>query len=219
MELTITEENYIKAIYKYGGSVQTISTNTLASEIKIKASSVTDMLKKLKIKKLISYKAYEGCKLTVQGEKIALGIIRKHRLWETFLCKTLGFDWNEVHVIAEELEHVGHPELINRLDAFLGFPETDPHGDAIPDANGKLHKMEVVPLSSLITGDTCIVCGVDSHEDGLLEILNHYQIQIGTLLEVITKFVYDESIEVKVNKKNVCVLPKAIVNNILIKVK
>ncbi len=216
MFLTKTEENYIKAIYKQSEDNVYISTNELALAIRTKAPSVTDMLKKLKTKKVILYKPYEGCKLTNEGLKIALMIIRKHRLWETFLCNKLGFSWDVVHDIAEELEHIGNNELINRLDAFLEFPSTDPHGDVIPDKNGVMKKPANEKLSTKMIGTECVVFAVDSHEKGILELLNHYEIKLGTIIKIIKKFDYDESIEVIVNQKNTCVLPVAISKNILI---
>jgi DtxR family transcriptional regulator, Mn-dependent transcriptional regulator len=216
MLLSIAEENYIKAIYKCDGAAVVISTNVLAGEINTKASSVTDMLKKLKAKKMIIYKPYEGCKLTTSGIQIALHIIRKHRLWETFLYNTLGFAWNEVHVIAEELEHVGHPELINRLDAFLGFPKVDPHGDAIPDKDGIMPATIGTKLSEVNIGTHCTVFAVKSQEKGILEILNHYKISLHSTLEVLTRFDYDESMELRIQNKTICVLPKSITTNILV---
>jgi DtxR family transcriptional regulator, Mn-dependent transcriptional regulator len=213
---SITEENYLKAIFANGGNGQIISTNTLAAAIHIKASSVTDMLKKLKSKKLILYKPYEGCKLTVLGEKVALMLIRKHRIWETFLYQTLGFSWEEVHFIAEELEHIKSDQLINRLDAFLGFPKTDPHGDIIPDVNGNWKNNNATPLNETAIGVVCNVHRVRSHEIGLLEMLNHYKIKIGTSIEIIAKFAYDESIEVRLNGKENIVLSKTIAKNILV---
>jgi DtxR family Mn-dependent transcriptional regulator len=216
VHLTITEENYLKAIYKNNGNTTYITTNTLAMEIAIKPSSVTDMLKKLKQKKLILYKPYAGCRLSGTGEQVALGILRKHRLWETFLCNTLGFAWDEVHGFAEELEHVGNTELINRLDSFLGHPQTDPHGDAIPDKNGKIKERLVEKLSNKKEGTIYTVSAVQSHEKGILEMLNHYKIKLGSPLEIISRFDYDESIEVRVNHKNNFVLPRAITNNILV---
>ncbi|MBK7099083.1 MAG: metal-dependent transcriptional regulator [Sphingobacteriales bacterium] len=128
-----TEENYIKAIYHLEAGKNSVSTNELAESLQTKPASITDMLKKLKKKKLVSYRAYYGCKLTNEGKQLALMIIRRHRLWEYFLSLKLDFSWEEVHDVAEELEHVSSEKLINKLDAYLGFPRFDPHGDPIPD--------------------------------------------------------------------------------------
>jgi DtxR family Mn-dependent transcriptional regulator len=188
----------------------------LAASISIKASSVTDMLKKLKQKKWILYKPYTGCKLSMVGEKIALQIVRKHRLWETFLCNKLGYKWNEVHEIAEELEHVGHPDLINRLEAYLNFPKNDPHGDAIPDKNGKIEQIKTVTLLEKEIGELSIVQAVLSHEKGILELLDHYQIELQSRVVVTQKFSFDDSIEISVNKKRKCILPFKLAQNILV---
>jgi DtxR family transcriptional regulator, Mn-dependent transcriptional regulator len=214
--MTFTEENYLKAILKCQRQEDWVSTNALAANIAIKASSVTDMLKKLKQKKWIIYKPYIGCKLSSEGHKLALQIIRKHRLWETFLCNKLGFNWNEVHDIAEELEHVGNPEFINRLDAYLGFPKFDPHGDAIPDANGKMEKANAIALSEKEIGKLCKVQAVLSHEKGLLEMLNYYKIELQSNIEVLHKFDFDDSVEVKINNVNQCILPYKLTQNIMV---
>ena len=141
--LTLSEENYLKAIYHLElNSVKEISTNAIAEKMETKASSVTDMIKKLSEKKLIIYKKYQGVKITDFGKKTAANIVRNHRLWEFFLVDKLNFSWDEVHEVAEQLEHIKSPKLIDELDAFLGFPKQDPHGDPIPDKNGKYHLIE-----------------------------------------------------------------------------
>lgn len=137
---SLTEENYIKAIYKLcEKSADAVSTNAIAEKMHTKAASVSDMLKKLSKKKLINYRKYQGVTLTAKGEKLALAIVRKHRLWELFLVQKLNFKWDEVHDIAEQLEHIQSDELVKRIDKFLDHPKFDPHGDPIPDVNGKLH--------------------------------------------------------------------------------
>src|SRR6202000_540504 len=133
---TLAEENYLKSIYHLSLNTESASTNQLAALLNTKASSVTDMLKKLADKELINYTPYQGVTLTPAGEKIAINIIRKHRLWEYFLVEKLGFKWDEVHEMAEEMEHISSNELIDRLDRFMGYPKYDPHGDPIPDSNG-----------------------------------------------------------------------------------
>lgn len=214
--LSVTEENYLKAIYKHTEDGQWVNTNSIADAITIKASSVTDMLKKLKKKKLITYKPYVGCKLTTEGNDLALQIIRKHRLWETFLCNTLGFEWNDVHEIAEELEHIGHPELIKRLDAHLGFPKTDPHGDLIPDEKGVFPIMKTIALHEKRVGDKTVVKAVQSHERGVLELLNHYKIELNTKILVLQKFEFDDSIEILINDEAKWVLPFKLAQSILV---
>ena len=149
MNFSISEENYIKGIYHLQTQGGLVTTNALAKELNTKAASVTDMLKKLKAKKILQYERYHGFKLNDNGNKIALIIIRKHRLWEYFLVAKLGFDWDKVHAIAEELEHVSSAELIKRLDTYLGAPKIDPHGDPIPDINGKLPVIKQINLYGL----------------------------------------------------------------------
>src|SRR5688500_6686566 len=144
MKVSASKENYIKAIYHLQDEEGVVTTNALAKELDTRAASVTDMLKKLKSQKLLLYEKYQGFKLSPDGRKVALQIVRKHRLWELFLVEKLKFGWEEVHEVAEELEHISSKKLIDRLDEFLGFPKSDPHGDPIPDSSGKL------PLKKLI---------------------------------------------------------------------
>jgi len=149
IQLTHTEENYLKAIYKANqSSKEAVSTNSIAQEMKTSPASVTDMMKKLANKELIIYEKYRGAKLSASGSKTATSLIRKHRLWETFLVQKLGFSWEEVHEIAEELEHINSDKLINRMDEYLGYPKYDPHGDPIPNAEGKFTLREQIGISS-----------------------------------------------------------------------
>ncbi|MDB0011827.1 metal-dependent transcriptional regulator [Crocinitomicaceae bacterium] len=203
--LTQSEENYLKAIYtlseEFGDSV---STNLLADKIETKPSSVTDMVKKLSEKDLISYQKYQGCTLTNEGKKKALLIIRKHRLWEVFLVEKLKFGWEEVHEVAEQLEHIQSVKLTNQLDDFLDNPKIDPHGDSIPDRNGVITlSKKSIPLSELTIGEKALVVGV---EDGSLDFFNflkRYDIGLGTEISIIEKFSFDKSILVEINNKEV----------------
>src|SRR5437868_332834 len=151
---TFTEENYLKAIYHLSLQSESVSTNQIAASLNTKAASVTDMLKKLADKKLINYARYQGVTLTVEGERVALSIIRRHRLWEYFLVEKLSFKWDEVHDVAEELEHISSKELIDRLDDFMGNPKYDPHGDPIPDCNGLFKAHELKAVSTLVLNDS-----------------------------------------------------------------
>ena len=158
MNYSISEENYIKTIFHLQKKEGTVTTNELAKELKTSPASVTDMMKKLKAKKLLNYQPYQGFRLTADGSKVALGIIRRHRLWEFFLAEKLKFTWDEVHEVAEELEHVSNKKLIDKLDAYLGFPKKDPHGDPIPDASGKIESGKNIRLPDVPLNTACIVC-------------------------------------------------------------
>lgn len=195
-----SEENYIKSIYHLQHTDSLVTTNELASELKTKAASVTDMLKKLTTKKLLHYQPYQGFTLSDEGKKVALDIVRKHRLWEYFLVNKLEFGWDEVHEIAEELEHINNPVLIKKLDAFLSFPRFDPHGDPIPDVNGKIEETKQINLLDLCLNCEAEVSAVGSQSTELLELLRHKHIVIGTVLKVIRKFSFDNSIEIKIKK-------------------
>jgi DtxR family Mn-dependent transcriptional regulator len=198
MNFSTSEENYIKSIYHLQQADGMVTTNELAAELNTKAASVTDMLKKLKAKKLLHYEPYQGFKLSDEGKKVALGIVRKHRLWEYFLVQKLGFGWDEVHSIAEELEHINSPLLIEKLDTYLSFPKFDPHGDPIPDVNGKMEASRQVNLIDLELNRQAEVSAVGSQSTQLLELLRHKNIGIGTIIEVIKKFGFDNSIEIKI---------------------
>ena len=198
MNFTTSEENYIKSIYHLEGVDGMVTTNELAAELKTTPASVSDMLKKLKVKKLLIYEKYQGFKLSNEGKKIALGIIRKHRLWEYFLVHKLELGWDEVHEIAEQLEHINSPILIEKLDTFLDYPKFDPHGDPIPDINGKMEVNKQINLIDLQINTLAEVSAVGSQSTELLELLRHKNISIGTRLEVKRKFNFDNSIEIKI---------------------
>lgn len=201
MIFTVAEENYIKAIYHLQQTTGKVSTNELAEKMQTKPASITDMLKKLTAKKLLLYQKYKGFKLSAEGKKIAVDIIRKHRLWEYFLVNELGLGWDEVHEIAEELEHISSKKLIDELDRYLEFPKYDPHGDPIPDKNGKMEtRVAQVALLELPLHQLAQVTAVTNQSTELLEILNHKKISIGTKLEVKKRFSFDQSLEIKINQ-------------------
>ncbi|MGJ7030012.1 metal-dependent transcriptional regulator [Niabella hirudinis] len=217
INLSHTEENYIKAVYRLEQDGKPASTNDLSELLRTAAASVTDMLKKLKQKKLVHYKAYYGCTLTETGRKNALIIIRRHRLWEHFLSKKLGFSWDEVHDIAEELEHVGNAGLISKLDAFLGYPRFDPHGDPIPDEKGHIIQLQHQLLSEIPLHRPVEVVQISDQSAPILELLNEKNIRIGTLLEIRKRFAYDESLEIKTGNKSITQVSKKLSQNILVK--
>lgn len=192
-----SEENYIKHIYHLQQASGSVSTNALAASLQAKPASITDMLKKLKAKKLLQYEPYREFQLSTQGKKLAVNIIRKHRLWEYFLVKKLNFGWDEVHDLAEQLEHIDSRELVDKLEAYLGFPEFDPHGDPIPDSNGKIVYQRQMNLTELPFHTTGEVTSVGNQTSELLEVLRDKQIEIGTKLQLIKKFAFDNSYEIK----------------------
>lgn len=212
-----SEENYIKAIYRLQQEDGTVTTNELAGELKTKPASVTDMMKKLKIKKLLHYQPYQGFRLTPEGTRVALGIIRRHRLWEFFLAEKLKFTWDEVHEVAEDLEHVSNKKLIDKLDEFLGFPRTDPHGDPIPDANGKIEIIKTICLTELPLNIPAAVSNVKDQSNSILELLEHKNINIGTKLEVKKKFAFDGSLEIKSGRQPAFTISNQLAENIFVK--
>lgn len=205
MNFTTSEENYLKAIFHLQEKDGTVTTNALAEKLQTKPASVTDMMKKLNAKKLLHYKPYYGFSLSAEGKKIALFIIRRHRLWEYFLSEKLKFDWNEVHLLAEELEHVSSKQLIDRLDQYLGCPQFDPHGDPIPDNKGKIKSLNKVSLFELPFNQPAEVRQVTNQSKEMLEILEHKNIGIGTRIEVKKHFHFDHSIELKIKSTTVTI--------------
>ena len=194
------EENYLKAIFKLSGKEQrSVSTNSIAEELQTKASSVSDMVKKLSEKNLINYIKYQGVSLTKEGLVLAVHIVRKHRLWEVFLVNHLNFKWDEVHDIAEQLEHIKSPELVARLDAFLEHPNYDPHGDPIPNAHGEFPKTTAIPLSELEISSKGKVVAVEMDEPSFLKYLDKLNISIGTQVVVLEINDFDNSIDIKID--------------------
>lgn len=213
---TYTEENYLKAIFKYSNKTKDgVSTNVIADELDTKASSVTDMIKKLSDKKLVLYKRYKGVTLTEEGRKIAVAVIRKHRLWEVFLVDKLDFKWDEVHDIAEQLEHIHSEELVNRLDTFLDYPSYDPHGDPIPDEDGNLQHHKDISLADLTVEEKGVIVGVKEHSTCYLKYLESINLVLGT--EIIVKEIidFDHSMRISVNKKMVNISHQASKNLIV----
>lgn len=215
---TLTEENYLKCIYKLSIAIPDgITTSAIADEMKTKSATVTDMLKKLSDKNLIDYEKYYGVKMTEKGKKVALRIVRKHRLWEVFLVKALNFKWDEVHIIAEQLEHIQSDELISRLDKFLDFPKTDPHGDPIPDQNGKLFSTHHVSLSQLMEKSSGEISGVNEHSPSFLQYLEKNGLNLGNNIHVIEKHEFDKSIDIKINRKKNLHISHDVAKNIMVR--
>ena len=216
--MTFSEENYLKTIYHLTTSLSTeISTNAIAEMMETKASSVTDMLKKLAEKDLVHYKKYQGVFLTPKGKLAAKMIVRKHRLWEVFLVEKLDFSWDEVHDIAEQLEHIKSEQLINRLDDFLGNPTEDPHGDPIPDRNGQIIKVEKILLSDLKENQSGICVGVKDTSSEFLKYLDRQEIALGSKIKVLSKEVFDLSVRIQLDEKEIAISNK-IAANLFVKI-
>lgn len=215
---SFTEENYLKAIYKLqetNGEV--VATSALAQVMEVHAPSVTDMLKRMAGKKLVTYQKSKGFKLSEKGKKVAVGIIRNHRLWEVFLVDKLGFRWDEVHDIAEQLEHIHSEDLVNKLDAFLGYPKADPHGDPIPDANGVLPKSKSVLLSTLKAGDEGTFTGVTDHSPAFLNHLDKSGISLGNSIKVKGVEEYDQTYTLQLKGKKEVVVSFKVANSLLVR--
>ncbi|SRR5260221_7424321 len=213
---SFTEENYLKAIFHLlEAGAKSVLTNDLADAMNTKPASATDMVKKLAAKKFISYKKYYGASLTTKGKSEALTVIRKHRLWETFLVQKLGFAWDEVHEVAEQLEHIQSKRLIEKLDEFLGYPKTDPHGDPIPDSKGRLQQQKTIGCNQLGEGKQAVITAVKDSDSSLLKLLDKIGARPGKKIKIIGREAYDESTEVLLDGHKVF-LSKEVSKNILV---
>lgn len=211
--MTISEENYLKVIYHVSlVAPKGVSTNAIAGMLDTKASSVTDMLKKLADKNLVSYQKYQGVTLTDEGLHKAKMIVRKHRLWEVFLVEKLQFSWDEVHEIAEELEHIQSEPLIDKLDTFLGFPAFDPHGDPIPNAKGIINKVEKELLSEANLNQMYTCVGVKDSSTEFLQYLDKQQIALGSSIKILEKEPFDETLLLEINGKKLTISNKIAAN-------
>ncbi len=200
---SFTEENYLKVIYHLAEHVDTVQTNAIAEQIQTKPASVTDMIKKLAEKGLVDYVKYQGVSLTEKGKLTALDIVRKHRLWESFLVDKLHFKWDEVHELAEQLEHIKSVELIDRLDEFLGFPKADPHGDPIPDKHGRFTETKFIKLIELEISGTGTITGVSMHSAAFLKHLDKLGLTLGKVIQVTDITDFDGSIELTADQKQI----------------
>jgi DtxR family Mn-dependent transcriptional regulator len=210
-----SEEDYLKALYHLEMDFDSVSTNSIADYLDMKPSSVTDMLKKLAEKKFINYQKYKGTSLTKKGKLIALSIIRKHRLWETFLVDKLGFGWDQVHIIAEQLEHIKSEELIENLDNFLGNPKYDPHGDPIPNKDGEIEKMNQKLLVELKASQKGIITGVKKGTASLLNYLDKEKVKLGDSIKVLEILEFDGTYIVEINKRKLTFSEKICQNLLL----
>lgn len=213
--LSFVEENYLKAIYHLSNNgEESVTTNALAEEMQTTPASVSDMIRKLSKKEVVNYKKYQGVNVSEEGKLIALRVIRKHRLWEVFLVEKLDFNWDEVHDVAEQLEHIKSPLLIQRLDEFLGFPQYDPHGDPIPDENGLFTESKREPLSQTQIGITGIVVAVEDSGTAFLKYLDKVGISIGTKITVEDIIEFDGSMDITIDQKKSITVSKTVADNI-----
>lgn len=217
--LTYSEENYLKTIFHLSlGEESGISTNAIAARIETKASSVTDMIKKLNEKKLVTYQKYQGVRLTPEGLLAAKMIVRKHRLWEVFLVDKLGFSWDEVHAVAEELEHIKSEKLINKLEAYLGYPTEDPHGDPIPNAKGEIKQVKKKLLAETKVQQTVICVGVKDSSVEFLQYLDKQKIALGSEIVILEIEPFDQSYLIEINHTKITITKK-IANNLFVQLK
>lgn len=216
--ITQTEENYLKAIYKIAEKEKkSVGTNAISAQMKTTAASVTDMIKRLSEKGLVNYQKYKGVNLTPVGNKHATNLIRKHRLWEVFLVDKLNFRWEQVHEIAEQMEHIDSDNLITRLDAFLGHPRFDPHGDPIPNAEGKFTLRVQNLLSDISPNRKVNVLGVKEHDSPFLEYLNSLKIALGTTLEILEIVPFDKSIKIRINDSQETIISNKVAQTLLVR--
>lgn len=217
MVLSLAEQNYIKAIYHLSeAGNKEVSTNAIAEVLKTKPASVSDMIGKLANKKAVVYKKYQGVNLSEEGKKEALRIIRKHRLWEVFLVDKLKFNWDEVHDVAEQLEHIDSPLLIKRLDEFLGYPKYDPHGDPIPDESGEFKAKPQFPLSELAIQNSGIIVAVNDSSSVFLQYLDKIGAYLGAKIKVQSIEEFDGSMEIVIDNKKTIFISRSAAENILV---
>lgn len=211
---TLSEENYLKAIYHLGKQgTEAVSTNAIAEKIDSKASSVTDMVKKLADKNLAHYIKYQGVSLTNEGRLAAASVIRKHRLWEVFLVEKLNFSWDEVHDVAEQLEHIKSLKLVNELEAFLGFPTHDPHGDPIPDKEGNYALRKSVNILEMEAGNEGVLAQVKDSSDMFLKYLNKNNLALGDAIKVLDFEPFDDSVTIQTKTKQI-IISKEVAKNL-----
>ncbi|MCH2044388.1 MAG: metal-dependent transcriptional regulator [Saprospiraceae bacterium] len=216
--LSQTEENYLKAIFKLSETEQkSVPTNAIANHLQTSAASVTDMLKRLTEKGYTLYEKYKGVRLSETGLKTATLLIRRHRLWEVFMVEKLNFSWDEVHPIAEQLEHIKSEELINRLEKFLDFPQFDPHGDPIPDREGNVrYRNHQVLLAELDNNISAVIVGVKEHSPAFLKYVEQLGLTLGTAIQVEEKFEYDGAVRLLINKKIHQIVTNKVIQNLYV---
>ncbi|MBX3253378.1 MAG: metal-dependent transcriptional regulator [Chitinophagaceae bacterium] len=214
--ISLTEENYLKALYRLWQQNREITVKEIADSLGIKMPTVNSMIKKLDEKKFIRYEKYKAIELTEKGRKQALYILRKHRLTELFLSQVMGMGWEEVHDIAEQIEHIQSDRFFNRIDEMLGYPQFDPHGEPIPDANGKLPVYKSFPLSEAAAGKTYKLTGVANHDPAFLQFLDSIGLTLGSSIEIKEIQNFDKSMNVKLNHKTKTIFSNTVCRNLLV---
>ena len=215
---TITKENYLKAVYFLNEKDSEISITDLGREMEVSTPTANNMVKKMQDKGWVSYEKYKPLKLTEKGRQQAALIIRKHRLAEMFLARVMGFGWEEVHDIAEELEHIRSEQFFDRMDELLGYPTIDPHGSPIPDKDGQVASKNYSKLSDIQEGQTVRVCSLSDSSTELLLFLNSRQIKLGTELKVLKLISYDKSMELRTDLQGNFMLSREVCENLLVEV-
>lgn len=213
--ISLTEENYLKAMFNLSQVTGEVFVNDLSKELDIKMPSVTSMVKRLASKNLVNYQSYKPLTLTEKGEKLALSIIRKHRLTEMFLVEKMGFGWEEVHEVAEQIEHIHSPKFFAKMDEMLGYPTVDPHGSPIPDSHGNIHQKTYQNLANFNKGDKVKFVAVNNSSDDFLKFLNSKEINLGLVLEILDKEEFDHSMTISFNDKTI-VLSQKVTQKILV---
>ncbi len=217
---SFTEENYLKIIYKLSAETNAeVSTNAVAELTQTKAASVSDMLRKLSDKQLVNYQKYQGVTLTSEGERVALKVIRKHRLWEVFLVEKLGFNWAEVHDIAEQLEHIDSEKLVEKLDEFLAFPQFDPHGDPIPDHSGRMPEVRYHTLAEVKEGEAVLMVGVSEHSTAFLQYLAKSGVGLGAEIRIVEINAFDKSLSIQIAQNKPQFISHEVAKNLLVRFK
>lgn len=214
--MTLTEENYLKAIHRLSQTEEAITVKRIALLLEIKMPTVNSMVNNLSKKKLVQYEKYKAIELTEKGKKQALLILRKHRLTELFLNDVMGLGWEEVHDIAEQIEHLQSDRFFERIDEMLGHPKFDPHGEPIPDGNGKLPQYKAIPLSKCVEGKKYKLSGVLNHDVSFLTYLNSIELSLGATIEIMAIQEFDNSMAVNLNGKTKTVFSLTICKNLLV---
>jgi len=211
-----TEENYLKALFNLANEKGETSVNELSKQLGIKMPTVNSMMKKLAEKKLVHYESYKPIRLTDKGKKEAALIIRKHRLTEMYLVEKMGFGWEQVHNIAEQVEHIQSPEFFGKMDELLGYPKVDPHGSPIPDRNGKMQWLEYSKLSDCKAGDTVVLAAVTYSSDEFLKFLNGRDLHLGVALKIKSVETFDGNMTVGYGKRKAETLSRMVAERLLV---